>query len=43
MDLKINLLKKNKISPYPFFRLLDKMTENQKRFINTGYFLVLKK
>ena len=27
----------------PFFRLLDKMTENQKRFINTGYFLVLKK
>ena len=27
----------------PFFRLLDKMTKNQMKFINTGYFVILKK
>ena len=27
----------------PFFSLLDRMTKNHKSFINTGYFIVLKK
>ena len=51
MDLKINLLKKNKISPYPFFRLLDfyqslilflktKEKDTYKNYINQDIVLV---